>query len=289
MLVERLYLCETGLISRRRRCFNGIMAALVADGLILRKKKIVLNFTGEIVYKFTIFFLNLLGDLMEHVLDNPAWNALISGNKHLSEGNERVKYFSEEVSPFVGMPGYSPYQLNLLYNIISSQRVLAIIASKEIVFPDQWVVIEHMKVLQMIYNHPTPHGTAPTGLIPLQKQHVSEMIALTKMTHPGPFLKRTIEFGNYNGILINNELIAMAGQRLHANQYMEISAVCTHPDHPGKGYASRLLISQIHRIISEQGIPFLHVKDDNTKAIHLYQKLGFATRKQMDIYIIKKN
>jgi len=38
---------------------------------------------------------------MEHVLDNPAWNALISGNKHLYKGSEQVKYFNSEVSPFV--------------------------------------------------------------------------------------------------------------------------------------------------------------------------------------------
>ena len=76
------------------------------------------------------------------------------------------------------------------------------------------------------------------------------MIVLTEMTHPGPFFNRTIEFGNYKGIFSGNDLVAMAGQRLHADQYVEISAVCTHPAHTGKGYATQLIISQVHQILS---------------------------------------
>jgi GNAT superfamily N-acetyltransferase len=226
---------------------------------------------------------------MDHPLDNPAWNALISGNKRFAKGNKQVKYFSPEISPFVGFPDFSLNKLDLLYHIIPDQRTLAIISPKDMVIPDQWEIIEHMKALQMIHDNPASPGTADTHLIPLQKKHVPEMIALTGMTHPGPFLKRTIEFGNYFGIFNNNnQLVAMAGQRLHVNEYMEISAVCSHPDYLGKGYASQLITHQIHRIKAEARIPFLHVKDDNTKAIHLYKKLGFEARKQLDIYIIQK-
>ena len=225
---------------------------------------------------------------MNHPLDNPAWNALLSGNKNFSKGNKQIKYFDSEVSPFVGFADYSPDKSDILYGMISGQRTLAIISPKEIVISNQWNIIEHMKVLQMVHKHSTLPVTASENLIQLQKKHVPEMIALTGMTHPGPFLKRTIEFGNYYGIFNNDKLVAMAGQRLHVNEYLEISAVCTHPDYLGKGYASQLITDQIHRIKAEAGIPFLHVKDDNAQAIALYKKLCFEARKQLDIYIIEK-
>ena len=225
---------------------------------------------------------------MNHPLDNPAWNALLSGNKNLSKGNEQIKFFDSKVSPFVGFAHYSPDKSEILYRLISGQQTLAIISPKEIVISNQWNIIEHMKVLQMVHKHSTLPVTASENLIQLQKKHVPEMIALTGMTHPGPFLKRTIEFGNYYGIFNNNKLVAMAGQRLHVNECLEISAVCTHPDYLGKGYASQLITDQIHRIKAGAGIPFLHVKDDNAQAIALYKKLGFEARKQLDIYIIQK-
>ncbi len=80
----------------------------------------------------------------------------------------------------------------------------------------------------------------------------------------------------------------MAGRRLQPLPYMEVSAVCNHPDHLGKGYASRLIMHQVRLIIEAGGIPFLHVLQSNINAINVYQKLGFTTRKAMNICAIDK-
>jgi len=227
---------------------------------------------------------------MEHVLDNPAWNALISGNKNLAEGNGRVKFFPADISPFAGMPEFNPDNFRLLYESVALKRTLALIAPEEIVIPQPWEIREDINILQMVYDHSSLPALSQikTAIIPLQKKNVPEMLALTKMMRPGPFLERTIDFGHYEGIFKDGRLIAMAGQRLHANQYREISAVCTHPDHLGKGYAGLLIIRQIHRIKAAGGIPFLHVKDNNNGAIRLYETIGFNTRRQVKIYIIRK-
>ena len=55
---------------------------------------------------------------MQHVLDNPAWNALVSGNQSLALGNDAVKYFDLEVSPFVGLKENTPENFELLYHAI---------------------------------------------------------------------------------------------------------------------------------------------------------------------------
>ena len=73
----------------------------------------------------------------------------------------------------------------------------------------------------------------------------------------------------------------MAGQRTQPRPYIEVSAVCSHPDHHGKGYAGRLIKSQIRHIAAQSCTPFLHVRSDNNTAIKLYQKLGFDVRTEI--------
>ena len=70
--------------------------------------------------------------------------------------------------------------------------------------------------------------------------------------------------------------------------YAEISAVCTHPDYLGRGYASKLLLFQIRRIRVAGQIPFLHVLSTNERAIRVYERLGFVIRKETTLYVMKK-
>ena len=80
----------------------------------------------------------------------------------------------------------------------------------------------------------------------------------------------------------------MTGQRLHVGRYAEISAVCTHPDYLGKGYASALVQHQVNLILSHQQIPFLHVRADNSRAIAVYERLGFTMQGPMNFYFLGK-
>ena len=225
---------------------------------------------------------------MSHILNNPCWNALNTGNNHLAEGNEQVKYFSAEVAPFVGLPEWNADGFEHLYEVIPPGRRIAFMSAGEVDIPGGWEVVDYLVAFQMVHTHAAPRVEASSQIVPLQNEHIPQMIALTDMTHPGPFFERTIEFGNYEGIFNGGELVSMAGQRLHPGEYVEISAVCTHPDHKGNGYASQLILSQIHQIRSVSAIPFLHVKNDNLQAVRLYKSLGFEVRKSMDIYSIRK-
>jgi hypothetical protein len=54
---------------------------------------------------------------MEHVLDNPAWHALATNNSNLAHGNEHVKYFAKEVSPFFGLEVNSAENFQVLYDM----------------------------------------------------------------------------------------------------------------------------------------------------------------------------
>jgi len=108
------------------------------------------------------------------------------------------------------------------------------------------------------------------------------------LTKPGPFFRRTPELGSYLGVREKGELVAMAGERLRPLGHTEISAVCTHPEYRGRGYASSLVSMLIQRITKRDEIPFLHVRTENIGAIRVYEKLGFKTRRIINIAIVKK-
>jgi len=225
---------------------------------------------------------------MEQVLDNPAWNALNTGNKHLSFGNEEIKFFDEQTSPFAGMKEYSEDSFQQLHNLYQGQSPKVVILDKPIIVPQPWITLRYMKCLQMVYKGEVPVTYNHALIVPLSHEHVPQMIELTTLTNPGPFAVDTISFGHYTGIFDDGKLVAMAGQRMNPEPYAEISAVCTHPDYLGKGYAKQLLLHQANRIMAAGSIPFLHVLDTNERAIKVYGSLGFETRTKLHFYVIQK-
>jgi ribosomal protein S18 acetylase RimI-like enzyme len=224
---------------------------------------------------------------MEHVLDNPAWNALMSGNKLLANGNDRVKYFDIAVSPFAAFNENTGENFQFLYDMLPYDRPVLFMATAPTDIPAQWDVLRWIPGFQMVFDGEA-NEDANIDLTALTVEHVPEMVALAKLTNPGPFADKTIDFGHYKGVFEKNKLVAMAGQRLHPFNYAEVSAVCTHPDHTGKGYARQLLLHQVARIKAAGQIPFLHVRNDNHRAVKIYEDLGFATRAEAHFYFMRK-
>lgn len=225
---------------------------------------------------------------MEHALDNPVWNALISGNQHLASGSDRVKFFDEQVSPFAGLCENSPNNLLELHELCQSDRPVLVWANELLSFPEPWMVVDTIKGFQMVYDNTIVNAGAGTEITALSEKNIPEMLSLTRLTRPGPFGARTIEFGNYEGIFENGQLVAMTGQRFRCFNHIEISAVCTHPAYLGRGYAKQLLLSQLTQILALSCKPYLHVRADNDRAIQVYQSLGFLVRMPVYFYVIRK-
>ena len=144
-----------------------------------------------------------------------------------------------------------------------------------------------LPLLQMVAGA-VPTAAASVELEPLTVENGPEMLALAQLTKPGPFALRTVLMGDYLGIRDAGRLVAMTGQRLHLAGYQEVSAVCTHPDYLGRGYA-RLLVARVARqIIATGKTPFLHVLPDNHGAIAVYRKLGFTTRREIVATFLKR-
>jgi predicted GNAT family acetyltransferase len=225
---------------------------------------------------------------MSHILDNPFYNALISKNQELSDGDEQVRVLHIDVGPFVGMNEISQRNFDQLYNMIPDNRVIVVVTKDEIEISDNWNIIRNMRLYQMVCNNLQVRVPLNHILTMLNESHVPLMVELTALTNPGPFGERTIKFGDYFGVFADGILVAMAGIRASVGPYREVSAVCTHPDYVGKGYATALILRVMNLIVEQGCIPYLHVRKDNINAIKVYQRLGFVSRQEMVFNIIQK-
>lgn len=225
---------------------------------------------------------------MNDLLQNPVFNALSTGDQQLSFGTGHVKYFDAEVSPYAGFPEDYADGFSDLYELLPAGRRILFARPTPIEAPKGWQLQHEIEGLQFVYKNSNHIEGGFSSIVPLTTAHVDEMIELVRLTKPGPFDKRTIEFGSYHGIFVNGQLAAMTGQRLHVADHTEVSAVCTHPDHLGKGYASALMQHQMQIILNNGQTPFLHVRNDNDRAIAVYERLGFVVSRPMRFYFMKR-
>jgi len=232
-----------------------------------------------------------MNNKMSHILDNMIWNALTTGNNDIAIINGDVGYYLPDIAPFAGMKEFNDSNLKKLYEFIPGNRAVAISSLDKMNHDEsRWKLIQPMDVTQMVYEHTVNIFTTRNSplIVPLSEDHVPQMIELTALTKPGPFLQQTIRFKNYFGIFIEGRLAAMTGQRMHPRPYMEVSAVCTHPDFRGLGYAKALMLHVMKIILDNSFTPFLHVLSNNSNAIELYKMIGFRTREQIFVDMIRR-
>ena len=226
---------------------------------------------------------------MSSILDNPIWAALRTGSAPHSLGNDSVKYMQRDKGLFVGFRTYHRDEWQDLDGWLPAQSQIILFTSEKVDIPAPWQIKAHRLLLQMVYDSTdSPMPAEKPKAIPLSHADIPAMLDLTSRTNPGPFLRSTIELGTYEGIFSGEKLVAMSGQRLHPDPYIEISAVCTDANYVGKGLAAELVRNQVRYILSGFKIPFLHVNTDNYGAIRLYEKIGFRMRKEIWVYFLEK-
>ncbi len=221
-----------------------------------------------------------------HALDNPIWQSLSTSHRSFAEGNALAKRYVPEVAPLAGIVGQSSDTYEALREVVGVGGNAALFLTEAPKVPSGWSLTRTFDVHQMICAVPDDLREQRNFEL-LREQDVPQMLSLTQLTEPGPFRKRTIQLGTYLGVFSpDRKLIAMSGERLRVPGFTEISAVCTHPDHRGKGYARSLMSTLIKQIKDRGEIPFLHVKGDNVGAIRLYESLGFRFRVCFNLAVV---
>ncbi len=234
-----------------------------------------------------------------HVLDNPVWHALNGPQRALGRTTGLAARFDEDVAPFGALAtGSDTYRgWADLSGLVGAKGTVSLTGDL-LDPPPGWRAVSKFDGVQMVGGgapvllnrgrsapakpeEPTVPESGETGpsMVALGRDDVSEMLALVTAAQPGPFEKRTVEFGGYLGIRIGGRLVAMAGERLRPPGYTEISAVATDPDFRRLGLARRLVAAVADRVTEAGDTPFLHAMAGNTDVIRLYESLGFTIRR----------
>jgi predicted GNAT family acetyltransferase len=226
-----------------------------------------------------------------HPLDNVIWHSLTTRHAQFAESFDQARRFIPEITSLFAFLEPTDRGYGSLAKLLHGPGTLALFLSAPHQPRPEWNLVAATPMPQMVYESasaPPSRSSSDPEVIDLGAADVPEMIEITALTKPGPFNRRTHELGTYLGIRRDGKLVAMAGERLKVPGYTEVSAVCTHPEHTGHGYA-RILMTEVMRRICDRGeTPFLHVREDNVRAIELYRRLGFSQRVLSHLAVLRK-
>lgn len=226
-------------------------------------------------------------DSDERLLDRPIWSALTTSHKHLAEGGPRALRYPVDMTPFADMADMSAASFAALGDLLSGSQVAALFTPEPVAIPAGFKFVLAGPCEQMI-GSPAESPLRDAEIVTLGAADVPAMMALTDLTKPGPFALRTHELGTFLGIRAGGELVAMTGERMKPGKFVEMTAVCVHPDYRGRGYAQALLAAVARRIEARGEIPFLHVFSSNASAIALYQRQGMRIRRCLHVTAFMK-
>ncbi|RWW99597.1 GNAT family N-acetyltransferase [Flavobacterium cerinum] len=219
-----------------------------------------------------------------HKLDNPVWHSLSETHNKFVIDHNGIKFYNPEYCSFGGVGGnYTAEAINEYAELTNN----FFIVGEKPDLPNGLQIKNEVICLQMVIDKPIDTSIS-NEIVLLTPSHTEALYQLVNLVQPGYFMMKTALMGNYYGIFEKGVLIAVTGERMQMDAFVEISAVITHPDHTGKGYAKQLVAHAVNTVFKQKKIPYLHVVKSNIGAIKLYEKLGFITKREISFWNIVK-
>ena len=224
---------------------------------------------------------------MLRLLDNITWHALSGAQARFAAGHGSVRRYAEGFSPILGFADPSRPDFAALETFCHPGEHFYCEGWSGPV-PPGWAIEAESTMFKMVYAGALPATDEAPDAVPLDAAHAAPALELATLTRPGPFGLRTLELGDYFGYFEGGRLVAMAGERMAAESLREISGVCTHPGHQGRGFARRLMHKLLRRQLQRGETPFLHVMRDNSGARALYARMGFYDYREVVVRVIAR-
>jgi len=220
-------------------------------------------------------------------LDNPFWSSLQTRHRAIAQRVGEVARFPGDYAPFLGVAHAGVDVQDAVERLVAPRESVYLLGVAPHLVPDGWRLETFPDLAQMTCTAPLAEVDGP-DILPLDARHHADVMALTALVYPHYFRARTMELGRYFGIYREGRLAAMIGERLGTDGMTELSAICTHPDHTGRGYARRLTAWLANDTLAQGRTPFLHVSHANTRAKTLYEAMGFTLRRDIGFWALQR-
>jgi ribosomal protein S18 acetylase RimI-like enzyme len=220
-------------------------------------------------------------------LDNPFWHSLRTRHRGIALSQGEAARYPAEFAPFLGIAHAGVDVADAVAPLVAPGESMYLLGVAPIV-PEGWHLEAFRPLAQMVCTTPLDVIEGPE-IIELSDAHRDDVLALTALVYPHYFRPRTMEMGRYFGIYQEGRLAAIIGERLGTDAYTEMSAICTHPDFNGRGYARRLTAMLTNDTLARGRTPFLHVSHENTRAKQLYEQLGFHHRRDIGFWSLRRS
>ena len=217
--------------------------------------------------------------------DRPVWAAL-AHSAHLSEGGDLARRYRRDVNLFASARDDEGASLAALADLVGPGESVFVLQAEPILVPPGMQALRRAQGVQMLAGRAIAAEPGAEAVVALGDADAAEMLALARLTEPGPFLARTHAMGRFVGIRSQGALVAMAGERMRFDGGTEVSGVCVHPDFRGRGFARRLSSVVAHAMQQRGEQPFLHAWATNEAAIALYESLGFEIRTAVQVAVL---
>jgi GNAT superfamily N-acetyltransferase len=224
--------------------------------------------------------------LPEDIFVNPIWHALKTRQSRFAQDAGEACRYLTDVAPFAAVGSHGEEASRQLHSLLKPHEIVYSMGEPPVEVPGLKVP-GTVPGLQMVFPESSPDGHTrlrrpEIEISRLSCKDAADMVELTTIAFPGYFRIRTCEMGTYYGVRVDGRLVSMAGERFAFDRYVEVSGVCTHPEHTGKGYAAALITRLLEDHRRKGWLSCLHLSASNQRALDLYKRLGFVVNREVN-------
>ncbi|PQJ71969.1 GNAT family N-acetyltransferase [Polaribacter butkevichii] len=224
---------------------------------------------------------------LEEKLKNPVWYSLKDTHHQFLIQYDGVEFYQPEICSFGAFEDASKTAKALTAHSKIAERFFLVVEEKTPTIDTKHVILDKkINGCQMVLERHVELEITE-DIVLLGEEYIDEVYDLIWLVMPGFYQRGGFKMGNYYGIFKNNKLVALTGQRMQTDDFIELSSVVTHPDYTRKGFAKQLVSYVTKQILKENKLPMLHTNKGNP-AIPLYEKLGYKLTRDMNWWLFHR-
>ncbi|WP_158840839.1 GNAT family N-acetyltransferase [Polaribacter sp. L3A8] len=224
---------------------------------------------------------------LEEKLKNPVWYSLDDTHHKFLIQYDGVQFYLPEICSFGAFHDPTKTAKALTEHSKIAKKFFLVVEKETPTIDTNHVILEKkIDGCQMVLeNHVALEITE--DIVLLDEEHIDEVYNLIWLVMPGFYQRGGFKMGKYYGIFKDDKLVAITGQRMQTDDFIEVSGVVTHPDYTRRGLAKQLVSHTTNEILKENKLPILHTNKGNS-AIPLYEKLGYKLTRDMNWWLFSR-